>query len=240
VRSIAVQTLEELGGPGSVLARQRRDHARLEELLEALPDTTGAAQDEAVQELYRLVFPHAYAEETVVWPVVRRVLPDGEALTLRLEQEHQEINALATRIDRTPPGPDRDGLLAELAGLLRQDARDEEDVLLARLQDACTAGQLRRLGRSWEAVRRTAPTRPHALVSRRPPGNLVSALPLAVLDRTRDGLDVAARRTGPAAGAARRLSGLLAAAAGAVERVPAVQRGERPSTAGDGPPIVRR
>jgi hypothetical protein len=81
-----------------------------------------------------LVFPHAYAEETVVWPVIRRVLPDGDALTLRVEREHQEINELVARIDAEPAGTARDTLIAQVAGLLRQDARDEEDVLLPRLR----------------------------------------------------------------------------------------------------------
>ena len=63
-----------------------------------------------------------------VW---RRLPPDGLALTLRVEREHQEVNELWTR-----------------------------------------------LGLAWEAVRRTAPTRPQPLVSRRPPGNALAALPL--------------------------------------------------------------
>ena len=60
--------------------------------------------------------------------------------------------------------------------------------------------------RQWELVRRVSPTRPHPTVSRRPPGQTLSALPLTVLDRG------------------------LAAASGAVERLPIMQRGERPGT----------
>jgi hypothetical protein len=36
--------------------------------------STGADQDEVLQQIAGLVFPHAYAEETVVWPVARAVL----------------------------------------------------------------------------------------------------------------------------------------------------------------------
>jgi hypothetical protein len=95
----------------------------------------------------------------VVWPVLRRELPDGEALTLRLEQEHQEVN------------------------------------------------------------------RPH--------GNGVAALPLAVLDRSRDALERSARRSSGSALARRAAGRGLATVAGAVERVPLLRQGERPSTSAE-------
>src|SRR3954471_14579118 len=67
-RSIADQTVEELGGPGSVLARQRRDHIDLDRLLDELEGATGAAQEEVLARIDRLVFSHAFAEEAVLWP----------------------------------------------------------------------------------------------------------------------------------------------------------------------------
>jgi hypothetical protein len=68
-------------------------------------------------------------------------------------------------------------------------------------------------------------------VARRPPGNALSALPLSLLDRTRDLVDTGARR-GPDrfAPAARTASRGLAAVAGLVERIPAVRSGDRPPT----------
>ena len=230
--SIADQTVEQLGGPGSVLARQRRDHVELDALLQRLRATTGAEQDEVLTRVCRLVFSHAFAEESVLWPAVRRVLPDGEALTLQIEQEHQAINEVVTRLEDLPAGsPDRPALIEKMVDLLDDDVRGEEDELLPRLQEALDVATLRRLGRSWELVRRTSPTRPHPRVARRPPGNVVAALPLTVLDRSRDVLDVAARRVPEALRPAPALaSRLLAAVAGAVEHLGPVQRGEDPST----------
>jgi hypothetical protein len=233
--SIADQTVDELGGPGSVLVRQRDDHTELDALLERLQRTSGHEQDEVLTRTWRLVFRHAYAEETLLWPELRRVLPDGDEVTLRVEQEHQEINELAAALDRTPHGdPARAGLVTRLVDLLRQDARDEEDVLLPHLRDAVDAARLRSLGRSWQVVRRTAPTRPHAVVSRRPPGNVLAALPLALIDHSRDGLDTLARRTsGQVRTGAVAVSRALATLAGGVEKLPPLRRGERPSTARD-------
>lgn len=222
--SIADQDEQALGGPSSLLVRQRRDHAELDRLLDAL--AAHPADDALLTRLARLVFPHAYAEETVVWPVLRATLPDGEQLTLRNEQEHQQINGLWAELEHDP----RPELLARIAALLRQDARDEEDLLLPRLQQALSRVQLRRLGRTWEVVRRTAPTRPHAVVSRRPPGNLLSALPLSVLDRSRDGLEAGGRALPILAPALAGASRALASVAGAVEHLPSLRSGERSET----------
>jgi hemerythrin superfamily protein len=231
-RSLAGQTVEELGGPGSVLARQRADHEELDRLLKELDGATGTHQEEVLTRVDRLVFSHAFAEETVIWPVVRRVLPDGDELTLRVEEEHQEVNELVAALERDglddPRRPER---LARLVEVLREDVRDEEDVLLPRLQEALSVDELRRIGRQWEFVRRISPTRPHPTVSRRPPGNALSALPLSLIDRTRDLVDAGARRAPePVATAARTASRGLASLAGLVERVPAARRGDEPPT----------
>jgi len=232
MRSVAEQSVEELGGRISVLARQKRDHVKLNRLLEQLHRTTGTDQERVLQRIYRLVFPHAFAEESVLWPVMRRHLEDGQELTLEVEREHQEVNELVTRLEGlTKDAPERGPILNRLTEVLREDVRDEEDVLFPRLQSRLNRKELRRLGLLWEVVRRTAPTRAHPIVARRPPGNVIAALPLSVLDRARDLADfVAYRGPSSAAPAAGRVSGGLARAARAVERLPIMRRGEDPST----------
>jgi hemerythrin superfamily protein len=231
-RSIADQTDDELGGPGSVLVRQRKDHIELDRLLAELDGTTGRAQEEVLTRIDRLVFSHAFAEESVIWPAVRRALPDGEALTLQIEKEHQEVNELVAALEEGgPDDPQRPARLARLVQALQADVREEEDLLFPRLQEHLDVAELRRLGRRWELVRRISPTRPHPTVSRRPPGNALSALPLTLLDRSRDAVDAGVRRA-PArlAPVGRAVSRGLAALAGLVERTPPARRGERAAT----------
>jgi hypothetical protein len=236
-RSIADQTEAELGGRVSVLSRQKADHVELDRLLRRLAGTTGAAQDAVLHRIYRLVFPHAFAEESVLWPVMRRHLPDGGALTLTVEQEHQEVNELVTRLERLSHGdPERSAVIDRLVEVLREDVRDEEDELLPRLQSVLDPARLRRLGVYWEIVRRIAPTRAHPVVARRPPGNVLAAVPLSVVDRLRDVVDVAARRgPGRARPALRAASHGLTSAAHRIERLPFLRIGEDPSTRSDGP-----
>jgi hemerythrin superfamily protein len=231
MRSIADQDDAELGGTMSILVRQKRDHVELDRLLHELGRSAGDQQAEVLEQVNRLVFPHAFAEEGVLWPVLRRVLPDGEELTTRVEQEHQEVNELVVALEAATDPAERQPLLDRLVEVLREDVRDEEDQLLPRLQERLDARALVRLGWAWEVLRRTAPTRPHPVVARRPPGNTLSALPLSVIDRSRDLLDRAARRSeGTGRARLEATSRALAKAAGAVERIPVMKRGEDPST----------
>lgn len=127
--------------------------------------------------------------------------------------------------------PKRPQLIERTVAMLRQDVRDEEDLLLPRLQDAVDTRTLRRLGVGWEVVRRTAPTRTHPIVSRRPPGQTLAALPLSVTDRLRDGLDHAARRVPPPVRPALvSASKGFGAVARQIEQLPLLRRGEQPET----------
>lgn len=230
--SLADQNLTQLGGPYSVLTRQKRDHIELDRLLHRIDAATGDERRGYLTDLCRLVFPHAFAEESVLWPAIRKLVPGGEPLTLEIEREHQEINELFTELETlAPEDPRHLELWGRIKTLLREDVRDEEDRLLPMLQDAADRRTLVQLGWAWEAVRRTAPTRPHPVVARRPPGNVVAAAPLTVLDRSRDQLDRAARRTtGRARSVFTGVSAGLARVAGAIEHIPPLTRGEDPST----------
>jgi hemerythrin superfamily protein len=215
-----------------VLTRQKRDHVELNRLLDAIDAAAGPQREALLTELARLVFTHAFAEESVLWPTIRRVLPDGQELTVRIEREHQEINELFTDLEKTDPdGDNHRELWTRIKALLHQDVRDEEDLLLPKLQAAMPRRPLTMLGVGWEIVRRIAPTRPHPVVARRPPGNVVAAAPLTVVDRARDRLDQLARRSrGKLSASVRACSAGLACAAGAIEQLPPHTRGEDSST----------
>lgn len=221
--SISEQDAARLGGEGSILVRQRRDHAELDAMMNRYRGaaTTPEEQQELWQNIVQLVFSHAFAEECVLWPVLRHISADGQTLTVRVEQEHQEINELIAQVERSPDDPRGSEWVRRAFALISQDIRDEEDELLPRMRDALSDRRLRQIGAAWEAVRASAPTHPHPTVSRRPPGNVLSGLPLSVFDRLRDLAPV----TAPAARrAALVTAGTAAAAAGVVFTRRAVRR----------------
>lgn len=168
----------------NIIHMQRQDHARMERLLRAY-ETHSADRFRVYAQIVKLVTTHAFAEETVLFPAARRLLPADE-LTLDIESKHQSINELMIEMQvLEPTEPGFEQRAASLFALLRADARQEEDVLLAKLLAAADERQLRSIGIAWAMARLTAPTRPHPRVSRRPPGNMLAGLPLAVIDRVR-------------------------------------------------------
>ena len=234
-RSIAHQTVEELGGPMSILTLQRADHVRLNRLMAEARATEregGRAHRVALRKVARLVFTHAFAEEAVLFPAARAVLAEGDDLTVSIEEEHQDVDEVMTALDRSDPDdPDHGELMRRAFASLELDVRSEEDELLPRMQAAMTPRQLRMVGLQWELLRLTSPTRPHPVVSRRPPGQVLSALPLTVLDRLRDNAQRVDEATdGRFAGVLGVADTALASAAGAVERMSIIRTGDRTET----------
>ncbi|WP_330351067.1 hemerythrin domain-containing protein [Streptomyces sp. NBC_00582] len=99
-KTIKDQTVEQLGGTGSILVRQRREHQEMDRLMDQYLTLDDLHQRERVlKQVVQLVFSHAFAEETVLWPAVRASVRDGEELTARVEAEHQQINDLVADIE---------------------------------------------------------------------------------------------------------------------------------------------
>jgi hemerythrin-like domain-containing protein len=164
-----------------------RDHARMEDLLQRYEHGDAAERRRVYGAIRDLVTTHAFAEETVLFPWARRILADGDGMTAAIEREHQQANELMAGMDDLDPGEDAFAdRAAELFALLRTDARQEEDVLLPALAAATSGTQLTAIGATWSAARRAAPNRPHPAVPRRPPGNVLAGVPLAVTDRLRN------------------------------------------------------
>ncbi|RJK98102.1 hemerythrin domain-containing protein [Vallicoccus soli] len=173
------------------------------------------ARARVVSDLAERALRHAFAEETVLFPAYRKHLPaEGDRLTAHIEGEHQEINELLQDLqDADPAAPSYDARVRRLFALISDDARNEEDALLPRLQQVASEDELRAIGAAWEAARTASPTRPHPGIPRRPPGNALAGVALAASDRVEDLLEGSSRRQGTGLlGSA--LAGVVAGAAG--------------------------
>lgn len=170
----------------SIVVRQRRDHAYLDELMTHYERASPAARRKTFRSIVQLVTTHAFAEEEVLFPRARKLLTSGEALTSLIESDHQRINELLREVRGYQPGEEAfESRVTELFTLLRADLRKEEDRLLPALSRELDESALERLGAAWELAKKTAPNQPHPEISRRPPGNVLAGLPLFVIDRAR-------------------------------------------------------
>jgi hemerythrin superfamily protein len=165
----------------------RRDHTYMNQLLERYGAEGPRERRDTFRELVDLVVPHAFAEETVLFPAARKAAPaQGEALTAHIETEHQGVNDLFKQMEKSAPGdPEFERRIPELFALLREGARDEEDRLLPMLAERLDEARLEHLGRTWALAKKAAPNRAHPALPRRPPVNVLASIPLFFMDRLR-------------------------------------------------------
>ena len=167
----------------AVLTDDHRDLESLLARLEHLPPGHPSRRplvDRVIMELVR----HAAAEEQVLHPATRQLVPDGDDL---VEHEHAEVEELMRRLE-SPEIPDEEyeATLDALIPLIRTHLREEERVLFPRLVEAASSQELRELGRLAGATIRRVPTRPHPSVPDEPPFDRLVTPDASLVERTRD------------------------------------------------------
>lgn len=171
----------------------RRDHALLWKLINELtggkgvPSGTAKEHRRVAKQLVAAASAHEAAEELVVWPVVRRLCSDGEALIeAALSQEEDAKSALHELNHISAGNQEFEECLHTLAGLARTHISYEENQIWPRLADELDPATARQLADRFLAARRLAPTRPHPNVPARPGVLGTVGIVAARLDHARD------------------------------------------------------
>jgi len=165
------------------------DHGEVEAMfrqVESLPE--GDARQQIVQEIIRELSVHAAIEEQVLYPAMRKALPDGETLVQEAIDEHQAAKETLAAIERADNSTERDQHLVRLMGDVRHHVEEEETELFPKLAASIGSTELREMGGKLAAAKKMAPTHPHPNAPNTPPGNLVGGVAAAVMDKARDAL----------------------------------------------------
>ena len=172
-------------------------HARIEEqflLVAGAP--AGEAKRDAFDDLVRLLSVHETAEEELIHPLSRGLVPGGDPLVDDRLAEERQANEILARL--VTDGVDAEGFDAALV-LLREavlaHARHEERYEFTQLRAKVPASQLRALAVAVRAAEALAPTRPHP-GTESATANLLVGPVLAVADRARDMIREAVRNRG--------------------------------------------
>jgi hemerythrin superfamily protein len=164
------------------------DHREVEQLFQSIETAGGSAgQDETVEQIVRELSVHAAIEEQILYPAMRRSLPNGDALVEDAIADHQEVKEALAEIERTP-GPERDPLVSQLMINVRYHVQEEENELFPQLRAAIGQDELVDMGSKLEAAKKMAPTHPHPHAPNTPPGNVVGGAAAAVIDKARDAI----------------------------------------------------
>jgi hemerythrin-like domain-containing protein len=165
------------------------DHAEVEEMFRQIESLAeGAARSEAVAGVIRELSVHAAVEEQVLYPAMRKALPDGDHLVQEAIEEHQAVKESLAAIERADSPAERDPHLVSLIGTVRHHVDEEETELFPKLRASITTSELQDLGAQLASAKKLAPTHPHPHAPNTPPGNLVGGVAAGVMDKARDAL----------------------------------------------------
>jgi hemerythrin superfamily protein len=153
-------------------------HEEVKQLFSDVKAARGEEKEKAFYALRRLLAVHETAEEEIVHPVARRVLPDGEAIiSARLSEEKQAKIVLAEleklEIDSGEFQQKLEGLERDVIAHAESEEREEFE----RLGSALDQSRLERMRTAAELAEKVAPTRPHPGVESQ-----------AAMDRVRDAI----------------------------------------------------
>ncbi|MEH0932167.1 hemerythrin domain-containing protein [Micromonospora sp. CPCC 205558] len=167
------------------------DHRAIEAVLVDLATRQGAPEhrrhlaDVVIAELVR----HSVAEETYVYPIARKALPDGNEIADRAIAEHADAERTMQELDSTDPSDPRfDELVAQLTSTVQRHVTEEEKELFPRLRAATAREELVEVAAKVTALKETGPTRPHPGSPQHPAANKLLAPGIGLVDRLRDAL----------------------------------------------------
>lgn len=184
-------------GGSSIVDDLDTEHRRMGALCTWLAQTRNPSRRRQIADvLTATVARHLSAEEQYLYPSVRAVLRDGDALADReIARGRVLLRTLRRLADAVASGPDSNRLVRAVAEQLDRHARGAGERLLPGLRAAVSETDLIRLGNRAQVAREAAPTRPHPNAPAAPPWNKLVEPALGIVDKTRDALS--RRRTYP-------------------------------------------
>jgi hemerythrin superfamily protein len=144
-------------------------------------------QHELMRQLVAVQSAHEFAEEAVVWPLVRQHCADGDEVVEQALQQECMLKRQLNELYHLKPGTEEfDEGVNSVAGENRTHLSYEQAQIWPRLDSSLSEADLSAATRSFTAARRAAPTRPHPHLPARPAVLNAVGPVLAARDRLAD------------------------------------------------------
>jgi hemerythrin superfamily protein len=166
------------------------DHRMVEQLFRDYGAAASDSQRRAVVDvMIRELSKHAALEELMVYPLAKKVLPDGEQEIDEHLAEHMTVKKLLLQLDKLDERDERKGeLMQQLQNADEEHVQEDEGEMFPRLREHTDSEALTELGEALDKGKQTAPTRPHPAAPTDPPALAMAAPVAAIYDRMRDRL----------------------------------------------------
>jgi hemerythrin-like domain-containing protein len=141
-------------------------------------------RNELVYEIAR----HSIAEEIILYPLMRKKLPDGETLYQNSIKEHHEVKQSLYKAQGIDPfSEDFKKKVNDVMDLLMKHIQKEEKEILPSLTKNVSEEERIKAGNSFSRRKLIVPTRPHTMVPESPPSlNSILGLLTSPIDKFRD------------------------------------------------------
>ncbi|KAF9900047.1 hypothetical protein EC991_007963 [Linnemannia zychae] len=166
----------------------KKDHRELEEYYHKILD----AKDEDEKTRWANQFTwelarHSVGEELVMYPRMREVLEDGDAMVEKDLQEHQEVKEQLYKFQSMKAtDPEFEPLLKTMWKGLAQHMKEEEETDLVQLEQELSNEESFDLAKKFHLTKKFVPTRSHPSAPNQPPFETVVGLLAAPIDKLRD------------------------------------------------------
>ncbi|MDT4962879.1 MAG: hypothetical protein QOF87_2526 [Pseudonocardiales bacterium] len=144
-----------------LLKNDHKEIRRLFSQFERAGDNAEATKGALVKKIIELLTVHTYIENEVMYPEVRRLLPDLEDDILESYEEHHVADVLVSELMMLSPRDERfDAKTTVLIESVRHHIEEEEEDWFPKVRAGLGRKQLQELGAKMEQKRKKAPKSP--------------------------------------------------------------------------------
>jgi hemerythrin superfamily protein len=146
--------------PSDALTLLKRDHREVKKLFRAFRKQEGNRKQLAENIIGELTV-HTYLENQVIYPAVRKMIPDLDDDILESYEEHHVVDLLAMEILELNGDDERfEAKMTVLMEAVEHHVEEEEEEWFPVVRENLSRADLRELGEKMEELRPTAPRRP--------------------------------------------------------------------------------
>lgn len=165
------------------------DHEAVKKMFARMENASTAHRSELFWDITGELVRHEVAEEEIVYPVARRVVPNGDRLTDARIKEQAKAERLLAEMEKV--GTEDDKFLVmfnKLRAAVLEHAEKEESLVFEPLREHLDADKRKDMARLYESAKSVAPTHPHPNAPDTPPGNVMVGPVASLVDRARDAI----------------------------------------------------